>query len=175
MTLDRIARACAMSVALLVSACYPALDWREVTSASGGYAVLMPAQPDHAQREIALGGLVVVMSMASVRRDGMAFGVAYADLPADYARHAEFLAAARDGLVRNIDGRITSAHEVTIDGAAGQEFYAEGNLGGRSMRLVARLLLAGSRFYQVVFVGQSDRFTDADVDLFLGSFRLTRK
>jgi len=135
----------------------------------------VPGQPEHAQREITIGGLAIAMSMASVRKDGMAFGIAYADLPAGYDRHAEFLAAAREGLVHNIDGRVISAHEETIDGASGQEFYVEGNVDGRPMRLAARLLVAGSRFYQVVYVGQSDRITDADVDLFLGSFRTTRK
>jgi len=175
MTLAHIVRPFAAAVALLVSACYPTLDWREVASASGGYSVLMPAKPEHAQREIVVGGVALAMSMASVRRDGMAFGAAYADIPAGYARPAELLAAARDALVRNIDGRITSAHEVTIDGAAGLEFSADGHVGERLMRLAARVFVANSRFYQVAVVGQRDRLADADIRLFLGSFRLLRK
>jgi len=175
MTLTRIRRAGVMAVALLVAACYPELDWREVASADGGYTLLMPARPEHARREVVVGGVALAMSMASVRRDGMTFGAAYADIPAGSGRHAGLLAAVRDALVRNIEGRITSDREVTIGGAAGHEFYAEGNVGGRPMRLAARLLIAGHRFYQVVVVGQSDRLANADVDLYLGSFRLLPK
>ena len=105
----------------------------------------------------------------------MAFGVAYADIPAVHPRHGELLAAVRDALARNIDGRITADREVTVDAAAGHEFYAQGNVNGRPMLLAARLLIAGSRYYQVVFVGQGGRLANADVDLFLGSFRLLPK
>jgi len=135
----------------------------------------MPAQPEHAQRNIVVGGFELAMSMASVRRDGMAFGAAYADIPAGSAHPAELRAAARDALVRNINGRITSSRDVAVDGAAGQEFFADGDLGSQPMRLAARVLVVDSRFYQVVVVGQRDRVVSADVDLFLGSFRLLRK
>ena len=175
MRLDRIAWALVVAGALLVSACYPTLDWREVASAKGGYSILMPAQQEHAEREIVLGGLALSMSMASVSRDGMAFGAAHADIPSGHARPAELLAAARDALVRNIDGRITSARDVTMGGATGMEFSADGRVGDRPMRLAARVFVADSRFYQVAVVGQRDRLSDADVDLFLRSFRLLRK
>ena len=161
------------ALALLVAACYPELDWREVTSPGGGYSVLMPAAPETATRDVRLGGVTLAMSMTSARKDGMAFGVAYAEIPA--GGHGDLLAAARDALVRNIDGRITADREIAIDGAAGREFHAEGAAGGRGLRLAARVFIAGRRFYQVAFVGQPDRIAQADLDLFLGSFRLLPK
>jgi hypothetical protein len=164
-----------LAVTLVLVACYPELDWREVTSASGGYTVLMPARPDMAQREVLVAGVALMMSMTSVRREGMAFGAAYADIPRDHARHAEILAAARDALVRNIDGHIASTREITIDGAAGQEFQADGKVGRHSMRLAARVLIGGSRFYQVVYVGREGSLPESDAELFLGSFRLVAK
>ncbi len=165
------ARAFVLAVALLLAACYPELDWREVVSADGRYTVLMPARPEHQQREVVVGGVTLAMSMASVRKTGMAFGAAYADIPDGHARRAELVAAARDALVRNIDGRITADRELQIDGAAGREFYADGTADGQPMRLAARVLIAGPRFYQVVFVGQIDRLAEADVNLFLNSLR----
>jgi len=164
-----------MAAALLLAACYPELDWREVTSESGRYAVLMPAPPEHAQREVVVGGVALAMSMASAQKEGMAFGAAYADLPGGYTRRAELVAAARDALVRNIDGRLTADRAVQIDGAAGREFYADGNVGDQPMRLGGRVFTAGPRFYQVVIVGRSDRLESADAELFLRSFRLIAK
>lgn len=164
-----------LACALLLVACYPELDWREVSSASGGYSVLMPAPPDTAQREVVVGGVALMMSMTSARRDGMAFGAAYADIPRTEARDAALLAAARDALVRNINGHIASTREIAIDGAAGQEFQADGKVDGRPMRLAARVLIGGSRFYQVVYVGRAGSLPEADANLFLGSFRLVAK
>lgn len=175
MKADRIPRWLVAALALLLAACYPELDWREVTSASGGYAVLMPATPEEASREVALGGVTFTMSMTSVRRDGMAFGVAYADIPAGGVRNQQLLAAARDALVRNIAGSVTTDREISLGGAAGREFYAEGTVNGRALRLAARVLVAGHRFYQVAYIGQSDRLAQADVELFLGSFRLLKE
>jgi hypothetical protein len=171
----RIAWALFLALAMLLAACYPELDWREVSPAGGGFTVLMPARPEMAQRQIVFGGVALVMSMTSVHREGMAFGAAYADIPPDYARNAELLAAARDALVRNIDGRIASTREIAIDGVAGEEFEADGKVGAQPMRLAARVLIGGSRFYQVVYVGRDGKLAEADAKLFLGSFRLMAK
>jgi len=168
----RFTWASVVALALLAAACYPDLDWREVSSASGGYAVLLPARPDHAQREVVLGGLALSMSMASVQREGVAFGVAHAQIPADYDRRGELVAAARAGLLRNIDGNVVAARTISTDGAEGEEFRAEGTASGHPMELAARIFVAGPRFYQVVFVGQKGKVPAAEVELFLGSFRL---
>jgi hypothetical protein len=171
-TFVRICRTCLLVLVLALSACYPDLDWREVTSSDGGYKVLMPAKPEHAQRQVVIGGVSLEMSMDSTRRDGIAFGAGYAEIPAGYARRAELLAAARDALVRNIGGRITAEREVTVDGASGQEFYADGSADGQPMRLAARVFISGERFYQVACVGRTDRVAKAEPALFLNSFRL---
>ena len=175
MAFRRISWAGALAFVLLAAGCYPDLDWREVTSASGGYAVLMPARPDRAQREVVMGGVTLSMSMTSVQREGVAFGVADAEIPTSYARPMELLAAARAGLLRNIEGRVVSERTVAIDGVEGEEFRAEGTANGHPMQLAARVLIAGPRFYQIVFVGQRGRVPPADVDLFLGSFRILSK
>jgi len=175
MATARISRWLAATLALLVAACYPELDWREVTSARGGYAVLMPAAPEEMTREVAMGGVTLVMSMTSVRKEGMAFGAAYADIPSGSVRNADLLGAARDALVRNIAGRIEADRAISVGNAAGREFYAEGSIDGRALRLAARVLVAGHRFYQVAYIGQANRVAQADVELFLGSFRLLNK
>jgi hypothetical protein len=175
MAFRRISRTAVLALVLLAAGCYPDLDWREVTSAEGGYAILLPARPDQAQREVVIGGVALSMSMASVQREGVAFGVAHAEIPPGYTRRTELLAAARAGLLRNIDGHVVAEHGVAIDGVEGEEFRAEGMANGHPMQLAARVFIAGPRFYQVVFVGQSGRVPPAEVDLFLGSFRLLQK
>jgi hypothetical protein len=164
--------ALAIAAALLLGACYPDLDWREVSSTEGGYAVLLPAKPERATREVAIGGRRLVLNMASVHKEGMAFGVAYATLPAATTEQDKLLADARDALVRNIGGRLTTDRTLEIAGNPGREFVAEGTAEGEPMRLAARVLATNDRFYQIVFVGRSGRGAESEVSMFLESFRL---
>jgi hypothetical protein len=167
--------ALALLVTALLAACYPELDWREVSSTEGGYAVLLPAKPERATREVMIGDMRLVLHMASVHKNGMAFGIAHATLPSVTADGGRLLADARDALVRNIGGRITAERTVLIGGRPAWEFAAEGTAEGEPMRLAARLLATNDRFYQVVFVGRAGRGTESDVSMFLESFRLLQR
>lgn len=162
----------ALAAVLLLAGCYPNLDWREVSSTEGGYAVLLPAKPERASREVAIGGRRLVLHMTSVHKEGMAFGVAYAALPATTAGQETLLTDARDALVRNIGGRVTAERALEVGGHRAREFIAEGTAEGEPMRLAARVLATNDRFYQVVFVGRGGRGAESEVNMFLESFRL---
>jgi hypothetical protein len=158
--------------AAVLAGCYAELDWRELHWEEAGLKVLLPAKPAKSSREVALAGERVPMQMLQSQLSGMAFGVAYSPLPG--GDPAAVLSAARDALLRNIDGRLVTEREVAIRGAAapGREFTGEGVVGGTPMLLAARLAIANGRFYQVVFVGRRDRAEKVDLPLYLGSFTI---
>ena len=60
---------------------------------------------------------------------------------------------------------------MTVAGLPGRQVYALGRAG---TQLKARLVVAGSRLYQVAYVGARDATAMADIDLFLDSFSLLR-
>ncbi len=163
-------RGLALLAAALLSGCYPELDWREFSSPAGRFAVLLPGKPTHASREVLLAGTTTQLEMFSVNVPGLAFGVGYADLPPGAAA-AGAVAAGRAALLRNIDGRITAERALELPGTRGVEFEAVGTAQDKPMRLAARVLVAGERYYQVVVVGREDRVGAADAALFLGSFK----
>jgi hypothetical protein len=135
---------------------------------------MLPGRPVREAREVTLAGAKAPMHMTSVRLSGMAFGVGYADLPpgADAARA---LAEGRDALVRNIGGRVTAERAIDLDaGARGIEFQAEGAAQGTALRLAARVVVAGDRFYQAVLIARAERAGEVDPLLFPGSFRVAR-
>jgi hypothetical protein len=72
--------------------------------------------------------------------------------------------------VRNIGGRVTV--ERALEGASGVVFEAEGAADGKAMRLAARVLVAGNRYYQAVLVARAPRASAVDRTMFPGSFRL---
>jgi len=101
-------------------------------------------------------------------------GVAYTDYPEPALaaeRMREQLDAARDALLRNIQGSVRLEQDIEIAGLPGRQVYAEGRTGAQ---LKARFVVAGSRLYQIAYVGERDGLAMADIDMFLTSFRLLR-
>lgn len=155
---------------LALTGCYPDLDWRELQSREGGFAVMFPARPREVTRELELGGTKLRMHMLSTETGGMAFGVGYAEIPNGIDGNV-LIAATRDGLVRNIGGRVFDERAVTPDGLIGQEFHAEGTADERPMRMSARILVGHNRLYQVLFVGPQEAAETVDLPFYLESFR----
>jgi len=159
----------ALAAALLVAACFAELDWREFTSPEGGFAVMLPSRPAADARELVLGGAKLTLHMVAAHAPGMAFGVGYADLPPG-TDPARVIDEGRAALVKNIGGRVTA--ERRLASPPGVEFEAQGAAEGNPMRLDARVLVSGNRYYQVVLVARAARADEVDRTIFPGSFRL---
>lgn len=148
-----------------LSACAPEFDWRELNSNEGGFSALMPAKPRYEERSLA-DAPGVTMHLWSAHAAKSVFGVGYADYPVADTR---LLDATRDALVANIRGRLLEERAIASNGLVGLELTAESD----DRVLQARLLLSGSRLFQLVVLGPKNdlRNAAADVDLFLSSLR----
>jgi hypothetical protein len=150
-------------VALLALACSLELDWRELKSTEGGFAALMPAKPRYEVRAL-IGAPAVTMHLWSARAANSVFGVGYADYPGlDDAA----LGRTRDALVKNIGGHLLEERLLVQGGFPGRDFVAESG----SNRLRVRLLVSGTRVYQLAVLGERNAVAAADIDLFLSSFQ----
>jgi len=169
-------RVLALVLTAFLAACAPDLDWRELHWEEGKVKVLLPGRPSKSAREVVLAGEKVMMQMLQTQMSGMAFGVAYAPLPP--GDPGALLPAARDALLRNIEGTLVTEREVEVRGIGsspplrGREFTGEGVVAGTPMLIAARLVAANGRFYQVVFVARKDRAERVDLPLYLGSLTL---
>lgn len=171
-------RACALSLVIASAAliaCTPEIDWRELSVPEGRFAVLLPGKPRHESRALntAAGALTMTMYSFSLKQGTM--GVAYTDYPAAAlaAEHGRAqVDAARDALLRNIQGGVRMEEDIGIAGFPGRQVYAEGGAGAQDMRLKARFVVVGSRLYQIAYIGAREGVAMADVDMFLASFRL---
>lgn len=153
------------ALALLALACSPELDWRELRSEEGRFVAVLPGRPQLEERELS-GRQGAVMHLWSARARGAVYGVGYVDDEAspDPAR----VERTRDALVANIGGRVLEDKEIALGAARGREFRAE----GPDAVLVARVLVAGRRQYQVAVVGKKGGIDPAGVDTFFSSFRV---
>lgn len=65
---------------LVLSACSPTFNWREVRLDASPLVALLPCKPDRAARVIPLGGEEVELHMVGCEAGDAMFAVAYADL-----------------------------------------------------------------------------------------------
>lgn len=173
-----------VAVAALLAACSPKFDWREIRSAEGGFVVHLPDKPQTVSRNIDFEGGRIAMTMTSTGVGPTIFAVGVARLPAqataDAAAVRRTVAFFRDGLVRNIGGRVTSQRPAPLAAAGGRTLRAavavaaHGAIGagGRAAQLAARLYVADDRVYQVVALGAEGHLSDDVLETFFSSFRL---
>lgn len=172
--------ALAVAATLLLGACTPSFDWRNVVNQEQGYAVMFPAKPGLDQRTVTIAGLSLPMAMQSARVGDTSFAVGVVTLPAaDPGLRAAVLAALEQGLAHNINA-VLAPHPVQIDvgnpgqQVAGSEFVASGTVADahhehRAMH--ARFAVRGSKIYEAVIVAPLEPAPE-QVDQFFGSLRL---
>lgn len=81
----------ALGCIVLLQACNPSLNWRDVRPEGTGLALLLPCKPDKAQRTVPLGGSATELNMLGCDAGGATFAVASADI-GDAAKVADVLA-----------------------------------------------------------------------------------
>lgn len=72
-------------LALLCTACSPALNWRETRLTDTSLVALLPCEPDHATRSVPLGGVPTELKMAGCDAAGATFAIMVAEAPAAQA------------------------------------------------------------------------------------------
>jgi hypothetical protein len=173
----------AVAGVLILSACTPKFDWREVRGSDAPFVVLMPAKPLTLSRSVNLAGTPITMTMTAAEIDGVSFAVGSAELP-DPAQAQAALSAMQTALVKNINGAIrhqkSSAVAQSSGTAASQtkaiEIEARSEpvaaSGGQAWLLLARFIAQDRRVYQAVVLGRANAVSRDAADIFLTSFKL---
>jgi len=170
---------CAAAALLALVACSPKLDWREVRGGDAPYTALLPGKPASFSRQIDLHGIKMTMQMQATDVDGSTFAIGSAKLP-DSAQALAALEGMKDGMLKNINGRVTSekaagASLATTNGSRQTRSYdveARGNLqNGRAVVLAARFVASDQWVYQAVIMGDEKLVTRDAIDTFLTSFK----
>lgn len=180
---------------IVLSACTPTWDWREIRPTDAPLSVMLPGKPAEMTRTIDLDGVPVAMTMHGALVDGLRFTAAWFDLPvagsgidgaagarAESQREAtdRALAAMQAGMLRNIAGTIENQalRRVPLLDTTGkpqgdrvaQFIDATGTVQGESMRMQAMFTADGSHCMQFVIVGKP--WSDGAAQTFFAGVRL---
>ncbi|MBO9652352.1 MAG: hypothetical protein J7605_27910 [Variovorax sp.] len=95
----RSGRPALIAVAVLLAACSPTFNWREVPIGDAGVIALLPCKPERATRDLPLGTGTIPVDMAGCKAGGATFAVAHAR--AESAEQAELWLRAWHTAARN--------------------------------------------------------------------------
>lgn len=170
------------AIALMLAACSPQFDWREIRSDAAPFVVAMPAKPSTFSRKIDLDGTETLMTMTAAEVGDITFAVGMAELP-DATRAQLSLAAMKTALVNNIRGTIRQEKVLTM---AQTQAAASGTLavteieatgpasvatGNQPRVLFARFVARDKRVYQLVATGPEKAVTRDIVATYFSSFK----
>lgn len=158
--------ACIVS-ALLLCACSPHYNWREIRGEGAPYSVMLPAKPASHSRTVNLDGNQVTMTMTAAEVDGVTFAVGTAELP-DTEKAANAVTAIKAALLKNIKGTVRRETAAAVGSNVSFELEATGE---QQRILFARFLNRDRRVYQVLVTGKETAVPREAVDTFLASFK----
>ncbi|MCE2910473.1 MAG: hypothetical protein LW712_16760 [Burkholderiaceae bacterium] len=158
---------------LLLAACSPAHDWREVRSADGAVQALFPCRPQLHERRRALAGTTVKLSLQACDSGGQTWGLASADLldPARLAPALDELAAAAGANLAASPRTLPLQVPGATPHPGSRRVALEGQRpDGQGAQMRVALFTHGTRVYQATALGA--RLPEELVDTYLGSLRV---
>ncbi|HET9976126.1 MAG TPA: hypothetical protein VFQ20_01720 [Burkholderiaceae bacterium] len=143
---------------LLLAACTPELDWREVRPAGTAVLALMPCKPASHARRVTLAGAEVEMTLHACRAADATWAIAHADL-ADPARVTSALDELAQAAQRNVGAATATAQPSAVPGMtpnpSARRWRIEGRLAdGRAVVETVVLFAHGTRVVQASVIAE---------------------
>jgi hypothetical protein len=172
-----------LSASLLLTACFPKFDWRDMPAAGDAVRITYPGKPQEETREVSVAGLTLKMSMKVARVDRAMFAVVHVDLPehvvADPAERDRVVAAFEEIFQRNLQGTVTARRDVTLRQAASDtrklthasEVEVHGKIRDQASWLLGRVYLLDRRLIEVVALGPDEELPKEVAQTFVQSLR----
>jgi hypothetical protein len=149
-------------------------EFREYTNAAGKYKVQFPGTPKEQTQNVPGGGTAKIAGLDE--RNG-AYMVMFSDMPIPpnepQAKIDNRLEGAIQGMMQNNGGTVTSKENIMANGK-----YPGREVQGNITRPIAgilrcKIILVGTRMYQVMVLGNPSFANSADATKFLTSFTIT--
>jgi hypothetical protein len=130
-----------------LSACQPALNWREVRPAESGALALFPCKPDVEQRP--------GMGLAQCKASGIGFSLSWADTP-DPSQAGAALKAMSQALATKLGQPLPPAQPLQVPGMTPLPEAAQYRVAGTSGSTRLAVFAHGGRVYQALMAGPKD-------------------
>ena len=156
--------------------CAPALDWRDVRPAGSGATLLFPCRPSSQERQVALAGPAVALTLQACGAAGLTWGLAFADV-SDPSRVGPALNALRTAAAANIGAADAPVSTWRVPGATPNDnsglVRLSGRLpGGLPVQLQVLVFTRGTQVFQASVFGEP--LPEEAAQTFFSSIRFER-
>ena len=147
---------------VLLGACSPAYDWRDVRPAGTQLAMQFPCRPVAQRRAVELAGPAVDLSLLACTAGGQTWALAHADL-GDPARVTAALAELRTSTITKLNAQQTEPAPLALPGATPnvhsgrlrlQSRAGAASAGHRPLQMEVALFARGTQVFQVSVLGE---------------------
>ena len=107
----------AAGLLVAIAACSPVFNWRDARLGESDLVALLPCKPDHATRDVVLGGDQVAMQMDGCEAGGATFTMAYV-VARDATQAADWQAAWKTTMTAKLEARAPVESAIDVRGAA---------------------------------------------------------
>jgi len=160
----------ALTLALSIASCGP-VDWVEVRSPEGRFAIKMPAIPAETLQEVETAAGSIALRSRELEHGGFKYIVSFSDYPDEFLTRNgpdAILDAAREGATAA--GKLLEESDISLGKNSGRFLVLLDAKNERVLQL--RLLLVGRRLYQFGIITPKQDRSAAEVARFLDSFAL---
>ena len=161
----------------VVLACSSLSGQKWETVSEGGLTAEMPGKPTKQSQDIPTGGGKATGQMLTLDKGAEAYVLAFHEFPAAVSNlnidPQVLLKSASDGAVKNIDGKVTSQRDVTVNGHPGTELIGEGSKDGKDIEFTIRMYWAKPRLIQTLYLSEKGKGDKANATKFLDSLKIS--
>lgn len=190
-----------LTLALLLGACSPTYDWREVAAADGAIQLTFPGKPRSETRSLPLGAGNLAFTLTTVAAGGATFAVGHTQLPSASASASasgdgdgdgdgaepvdpQVFNSVGEALIGNLTRHyppeavtrtsvmLRPVHAQRGVGLEAEEIRAENLTDPAAPRLLARVFRRDDRWIQVVVLGDPEKLSWETARWFVDSVRL---
>ena len=155
-------------LAVLLAACYPTYNWREMPVADGLATLAFPGKVDTAERDIELAGIPLTFVLSGTEVKRTVFAIGYARLP------QQTTALERESVQRALVDSLAAGMNQTAppEAYSGDVFRMQRTVGDRTVVTVARVLVHHDVAIRVVASGPPQELTEPIAHEFMRSLKL---
>lgn len=164
-----------MGTALLLAACPPEHNWRELDVADGRARAAFPARVQTETRELALGGKTLKFSLTAAEVNQAVYAVGYAPLPTGVAGDAAASQALASALMQSLYANLGADAPEPLP-ALGQDIEVHGQASSAGARswMLARVWVANGMLIEAVAAGAQDKLPPERAREFMNGVRVHR-
>lgn len=158
-----------------ISSCTNTAEWREFVGPDGDFSVQLPGDPQETTQEYETDSGLITIHLFTFPLNKFAFITAYSDYPAELIQSKGIetvLNNARDGAIANTEGKLIEEKVFDLNGYPGR-FLTVASPDGSGIAQ-AKLVLVGTRLYQVFVAGPEDQQNAPEISTYMDSFKLLK-